>query len=197
MTCHKQLRLQQPSRLYSGHEVLAEDSEVPKNPGVYAWFFLEIPPQIPQDQIEKCVSADNYILLYVGQASKQTLFDRVRYHYRGKAYGSTLRLSLGCLLSEKLDIKLHCVGGGNCNRFTFNNGEKDGENVLSQWMKENAFVVWIEDSDPRRLEKKIINDNEIFLPLNLGNNRKNLFYKTLSQIRSDAKESARLMAEST
>lgn len=40
-------------------------------------------------------------------ASRQSLFHRVRYHYLGNAEGSTLRLTLGCLLSERLEIRLH------------------------------------------------------------------------------------------
>jgi hypothetical protein len=36
----------------------------------------------------------------VGTPSRQTLRSRLRYHFRGNAEGSTLRLSLGCLFSH-------------------------------------------------------------------------------------------------
>lgn len=36
--------------------------------------------------------------------SRQTLRDRIRYHYRGNAEGSTLSLTLGYLLSGQLCI---------------------------------------------------------------------------------------------
>ncbi|MFD6277776.1 GIY-YIG nuclease family protein [Streptomyces sp. NPDC060209] len=76
-------------------------------------------------------------LLYVGIAprymanrtSTQNLRKRVRYHFRGNAAGSTLRLTLGCLLG----LELRRVGGGK--RMTFG---KEGEAALSQWMAENA-----------------------------------------------------------
>ena len=46
--------------------------------------------------------------------------ERIRYHYQGNAEGSTLRLTLGCLLSEELDIELRRVGSGK--RMTFAEG---------------------------------------------------------------------------
>jgi hypothetical protein len=43
-------------------------------------------------------------------ASKQALSHRVRYHMRGNAEGSTLRLSFGCILADQLGIELRRVG---------------------------------------------------------------------------------------
>jgi len=43
--------------------------------------------------------------------------ERIPYHYKGNAEGSTLRLTLGCPLSEELDIELRRVGSGK--RVTF------------------------------------------------------------------------------
>jgi hypothetical protein len=54
--------------------------------------------------------------------SRQTLRSRVRYHYCGNAEGSTLRLTLGCLLAEKLCMDLRRVGSGK--RRTFFHGER-------------------------------------------------------------------------
>ncbi|WP_386143941.1 GIY-YIG nuclease family protein [Streptomyces yanii] len=42
------------------------------------------------------------------RTSTQNLRTRVRYHYRGNAAGSTLRLTLGCLLG----LELRRVGSG-------------------------------------------------------------------------------------
>jgi hypothetical protein len=53
---------------------------------------------------------------------------RNRYHYRGNAEGSTLRLTLGCLLSSSLGLRLRRVGSGK--RLTF----ADGEARLSESM---------------------------------------------------------------
>ncbi|MER6923283.1 GIY-YIG nuclease family protein [Streptomyces spiralis] len=54
---------------------------------------------------------------------------RGRYHYRGNAAGSTLRLTLGCLFG----LELRRVGSGT--RLTFG---RVGEARLSQWMAANA-----------------------------------------------------------
>jgi hypothetical protein len=70
---------------------------------VYAWYFDVVPPGVPT---ERRHTTDAGALLYVGiapkqppangrPASRQSLRTRVRYHYRGNAAGSTLRLTLG------------------------------------------------------------------------------------------------------
>jgi hypothetical protein len=76
------------------------------------------------------------------------------------AEGSTLRLSLGCLLAEKLDIELRRVGSGK--RLTFSSGETR----LSEWMEENARVAWQICKEPWELEEKLI--HSLGLPTKLG-----------------------------
>ena len=60
------------------------------------------------------VSVGEFKLLYVGiscsakpaaarQGSRQSLYNRIRYHMNGNAEGSTLRLSLGCVPAESCD----------------------------------------------------------------------------------------------
>jgi len=82
---------------------------------VYGWYFSELPWPIDTSQ---CVTWDGGTLLYGGiapkappangrPASQQSLRHRIRYHYTGNAAGSTLRLTLGCLLAERLGIQLH------------------------------------------------------------------------------------------
>ena len=183
-----------PDRVWSRSEVLSAPSPAPKSPGVYAWYFRNFPSEIPTAD---CRSFNDLTLLYIGISpsappkngkapSKQNLFRRVRYHYRGNAEGSTLRLSLGCLLSVTLNIELRRVGSGN--RLTF----ADGEKRLSDWMEENAFVVWIECDEPWTIEERLI--SEICLPLNLDQNRGNLFHPVLSERRRLAKIQARDLA---
>jgi hypothetical protein len=57
---------------------------------------------------------------------------------RGNTSGSTLRLTLGCLLADDLGLKLRPVG--RTGRLTWG----PGEDTLSEWMSRNAFVTWIE-----------------------------------------------------
>ncbi len=135
--------LLKPERMWSRQEVLATPSPVPRQPGVYAWYFQRNTPRV--FRVENCNVHGSDTLLYLGispkepsrngfATSKQKLLDRIRYHYRGNAEGSTLRLTLGCLLSEKLGIRLRRVGSGN-RMGTF----ADGEHILSQWLGDNAF----------------------------------------------------------
>lgn len=184
-------RLLIPQRLWSREEVLLRPCPIQKIPGVYAWYFKNIPSSIPT---EDCIKYGAYALLYIGispkappqngkKPSSQTLFNRLRYHYRGNAEGSTLRLTLGCLLNNTLSIELRRVGSGN--RLTFAKGEA----TLSEWMSENSFITWVEHPKPWELEEELI--SEYSLPLNLDKNQHHPFYPTLKKIRHDAKDKAR------
>jgi hypothetical protein len=147
-------RLLCPDHLFSREEVLARPCPVPTAPGVYAWYFDELPPGVPS---KHCHRIGSLVLLYVGisptapsiqtgRVSRQNLRTRLRYHYRGNAYGSTLRLTLGALLNEQLNVQLRRVGSGS--RLTF----AAGEAVLSQWMAEHARVCWTTTNEPWLLE---------------------------------------------
>src|SRR5215468_407618 len=95
-------RLLGPNKFYDTAVVRAP-SAVPRDPGVYGWYFDEIPPAVPTDG---CHRVADLTLLYVGiapkkpgaQASLRTLHSRLTDHCNGNAEGSTLRLTLWCLL---------------------------------------------------------------------------------------------------
>jgi hypothetical protein len=191
MLKNKQFDFLRSARLYSRSEVLRKPCPVPSEPGVYAWFFRDIPVVVP---VEGCLVREDLTLLYVGispkapnragKASPQRLRDRVRYHYQGNAEGSTLRLSLGCLLRPDLEIQLRRVGSGR--RMTFT---PHGEEALSDWMSQNALVAWVAHDEPWILEEDLI--NSISLPLNIQGNSHHPFQMALSAIRSDARTTAR------
>jgi hypothetical protein len=142
----------QRTRLCSRAEIVADPCPVPGSPGVYAWFFREIPPQVPTAGCG-----------------------------RTNAEGSTVRMTLGCLLSDTLGIRLQRLG----NRFTFGAGEA----VLSEWIGRNAFVSWTLDPEPWLLEDRLI--ASLDLPLNLQGNGRHPFYPILKKIRPRAKAAAR------
>jgi hypothetical protein len=181
-----------PERVWSREEVLVPtDCPVPRESGLYAWYFGEAPPRVPT---ERCHRWKDMPLLYVGISpkrpprngrppSRQHLWNRVRYHLRGNAEGSTLRLTLGCLLSDTLGIRLRRVGSGT--RLTF----ADGERVLSEWMHRNARVIWMPHAKPWLAEDFLI--GELDLPLNLEHNSHNSFHKTLTEIRDRCRAGAR------
>jgi hypothetical protein len=188
-------RLVQPTRLWSRSVVLARPSPVPGRPGVYGWYFRELPCPI---DISRCISWDGCTLLYGGiapkappangrPASQQTLRKRIRYHYSGNAAGSTLRLTLGCLLAERLGIQLRRVGSGR--RLTF----AGGEGKLSAWMADNAYVTWVETDRPWLAEQQLI--ASVDLPLNLDQNRQHTFHQQLTKFRADARMTARMLPE--
>jgi len=93
--------------LNSRGEVLARPCPVPAMPGPYAWYLSRLPASVPTGD---CKRAGESALCYIGIApksgtnnaglpSRPPLRTRLRYHFRGNAYGSTLRLTLGCLLA--------------------------------------------------------------------------------------------------
>lgn len=187
-----------PPRLWSRSEVLSSDSQTPRLPDVYAWFFKQIPPGVPNDG---CCTSDSLKQLHIGIAptappkngaypSRQTLRSRIRYHYRGNAEGSTLRLTLGCLLAKQLDIQLRRVVSGKRMTFTAH-----GEEMLSHWMAENAFVSWVAVEEPWKLEDHLI--KTLSLPLNLRDNGRHPFHPVLSAIRRKAKEQAKQLPITT
>ena len=182
--------LLEPPKLWTRADVIGvRPSPVPATAGVYAWYFGEVPGPI---DTSRCHVHDGLPMLYVGIAprkpyadgrrSKSKLHQRVRYHYRGNAEGSTLRLTLGSLLAQQLGIELRRVGSGK--RRTFS----DGEARLSEWMADNAFVCWLEDDEPWDVEDELIARYD--LPLNLDKNKHNLFHPELTAARATAKARA-------
>jgi hypothetical protein len=176
-----------PDRLWSRVEVLTRPCPVPPVSGVYAWWFRGLSEQVVA---ANCIRHEGYALLYVGISpkappangaapSRQNLRTRLRYHYQGNAEGSTLRLTLGCLLSAELGIELQRVGRGK--RRTFLAGER----MLSAWMAENAFTSWMSCDNPWMMEEELI--RSLSLPLNLHGNQRHPFHFALTAIRRKAK----------
>jgi hypothetical protein len=181
--------LTQPNILYSRSEVLAKPCPVPDQWGTYAWYFRDIPGNLPT---EGCITKDNLTLLYAGISpdkvgkpnSKANIRIRITNHYRGNAEGSTLRRSLGVLLTEQSDFPLRRVGSGK--RMTFTHL---GEQWLDTWMEKNAFVCWVTHPAPWKLEKKLL--EELSLPLNIQGNKAHPFAIKLNEIRIAALAKAR------
>lgn len=180
-----------PAAFLGAADILRRPCPLPALPGIYAWWFSELPRGVP---IDGCLHAAGRTLLYVGispkapppnggRPSSQSIRTRLRYHYRGNASGSTLRLTLGCLLSETLGIRLQVVGSG---RLTFGSG---GESTLSRWMEANAEVSYMLHVQPWVVEHRLI--RELSLPLNLDQNRDHPFHPELTALRALARATAR------
>lgn len=177
---HVRAALVEAPVLHTRREVLARPSPVPRTSGIYAWFFRSIPPGVDAYATE---SFEGMRLLYTGVSpgragSTQTIWNRVRYHYGGNAYGSTLRLTLGILLG----LELRRVGSGKTR--TFHAAECD----LDEWMAENALVAWVPHPTPLLVEAEMTKHYN--LPLNLAGNQHHPFYPKLTSLRKAASERA-------
>jgi hypothetical protein len=176
-----------PEHLYSREECLVRNGPIPTKSGVYAWWIKDGTIDVP---LEKCEYRKGNHLLYVGIApqqpsktgrkSNQNLRTRIRKHYNKNAYGSTLRLSLGCLLGYPLEDV-----GNTKERLTFGKKEK----CLSNWMSNNAFVSWVCLDEPWLVEDFLI--ERFSPPLNLKGNRNHCFFNKLTDIRKKARKKAR------
>lgn len=157
-----------------------EESSPPSSPGIYAWYFDEPPPYVPTSGCT-FVKAGGWLfktkwwLLYIGRA--EDLNDRnVNYHIKGEHYAegtiSSLRLSLGCLLSKKLDLILY---------YPPESFGAYGDSKLNEWLKEHVRISWIEVKNIYVIEPEIIRN--CTLPLNYKDNDHPL-KKPLSNLRT-------------
>ena len=188
-----------PKKLYSREDILKSPNPVPSQNGIYAWYFKSTPNidifkkyyQIETNTkasfLKDSFKFKDYQLLYIGISpkdikSKNNIRNRIRGHMNGNSYGSTLRLSLGCLLSNELNITLNKYGS------SIHFGE--GEEKLSKWINHNAFVTFQTCEEPWNVEDEAI--RTLLLPLNIRDNDKSVFKKPLETIRKNAKSMARL-----
>ena len=170
--------------LYSWSDLKGSGSIPPASPGVYAWWFNGIPASVPT---EGCVRRGGRYLLYIGIAPSrlggaETLRSRIRYHFTGNAEGSTLRLTLGCLLGSKLGTVLRRIGSSGRRTFV------DAEATLTAWMLDNAAVVWRTVPTPWVVETQLM--SRLSLPLNLDQNNTHPFAAKLKALRSEARRRA-------
>ena len=188
------IELLSPATLHDRSAVMRSPSAAPARPGLYAWYFSEIPKGVDAGG---CYVSNGHTLLYVGISpsappangkapSRSHIKQRLRTHYGGNAAGSTLRLTLGCLLSDELGIQLRRVGSGG--RFTFSN---PGEQRIDAWMHDHAKVVWIEDERPWEREARILASG-LRLPLNIAGNS-HASVAALSALRREMREAASLL----
>ncbi len=176
-----------PTTVTNRDKAIQENSCIPRSSGLYAWYLRNLPEVVP---VDGCTQFQDYYLMYVGispfkEGGSGNLRQRIQTHFgkneSNNASRSTLRLSLGCLLTEFLNINLQHVD----DRIHFNEGEK----LLNEWMAKNALVVWEVYSCPWAIESKIIEN--LSLPLNLKHNTQHEFYDHLSNLRKWKKRGAK------
>lgn len=171
----------QPSFIIDRTQALGNRSKIPPEDGVYAWYFRNLPVDVPTAD---CRSIDDKVLMYIGispvnEMSGQNLQKRIIKHFNSNAYSSTLRLTLGVILARESGFPLRRVGSGKAITLTH-----EGERWLDDWMNENAFVTWYKYPNPWEIEGQIIDG--LSLPFNILGNEKHNFYLQLKQLRKSA-----------
>lgn len=170
-----------PAALYSPSEVLDSIAERKMN-GIYTWWFRNLPEYVPTTG--NVVGGFNLMYLGIGPArptSKQHLYGRLKNHLSPDSTKSTLRRSLGSLLSKPLSLRFVVSRVSAGNKLHFGLGE--GEMRLSDWMTQNARIGWLEYRCPWDLEKRLI--YSLNLPLNIEHNSHHPFYPTLRDLRDE------------
>lgn len=168
--------------LLSVKDLYANPSLLPKERGIYGWYFNRLPPEIPPNQY---IEHGSLMLLYVGiagrnEASNSTLRSRIiSQHIKGNAYGSTLRRTLGPLLLKELKLTPYPKGNLHHKGFYFGPGEKE----LTSWLVMHAWLAWIPEKKPWEIEDSILTTYGSILPLNIEKNPTNPVGATLNNIR--------------
>lgn len=157
-----------PSVLYYPKELIDNPSLVPRERGIYGWYFDVLPPTIPGDR--KYIEVDGYKLLYIGISGRQNngkgdLRRRLINNHLGKhsTGSSTLRRTLGKLLADELALMKYPKG----DRYWFGT---DGEQSLRNWMIKHTRVAFHSAVSPSEDEELILLKLGLFLPLNKAGN---------------------------
>lgn len=183
-----------PLKLWTWAEVSALPRQCLKVPGVYAWWFTERPTLLPPEFFEGAPLHEGARLLYIGIAqsspkSSERLGGRIRFHFCYGAEGSTLRISLGCLLGfTRWRVSSDPARAEAEGRRTSINFSTHDEQALSQWMSMHARVCWLKRERPWELEPRLL--RAVCPPLNLQSCPGNRFATQLKALRKAAKTHA-------
>jgi len=167
--------------LLSSDELAAANEEKVRS-GIYAWYFDEIPPGVPEKGL---CSVEGWKLLYIGMVQNQPVRERLlSRHYGGNAEESTLRKSLGSLLRDKLDLTPR-KKSARSKKWTFG----DDEDKLTEWMHKHARVklVGIAMKKVKEMEEVLI--KHFSPPLNIEEGS-HPFAAELEAIRKECGETA-------
>ena len=165
--------------LHPAQDVVSNSALGAKTRGVYGIFFdrkelllersgyLEFDNKLPME-------VDDHHLLYIG-ASIDPLRRRVLTHLTGNSKGSSLRMTLGALLTEEL--LLDPIAGPSRGYYDFGHGEAR----LSEWIVRSTRIGFYPSDDPYDLERHIL--QSVPLPLNIDQRKKHRFSRYLLMLR--------------
>jgi hypothetical protein len=165
---------------YASGRVLADTAIGASVRGVYAVLFdsdegvLEKSGYLEFDKSPP-IRVHGYDLMYIG-ASLDPLRRRVLAHLTGNTKGSTLRMTVGMILST--DLNLEPIGNRRHAYYDFG----EGEYRLTEWLLTHTRVAFIESDDPFGLEWSIL--QQVPLPLNISHRKRHGFSKYLLAMRA-------------
>ena len=160
----------------SPEDLVKKNILLPDKPGIYAWYARKLPPVLsPFASLE----VEGWHLLYVGIAVHQSLQSRVVGKHLGKTGGSTLRFSIASLLYTEGKLKDEA--------FVTNRLAAEGEQQITQWMKDNMALHCLVYDKPHLIEQYLIRKCGNYLFFNLQSNAANPFYRKLKGMRSSLK----------
>ena len=179
--------LAHPERLVTPAEILVGKRELSVR-GIYAWYGRSAPGIADQSG---CHHHNGNVLLYVGIAPEsefgrsgatatRTIFNRLNAEILGYAHQSPIRKGVGCLLNvtpyHKPTPRKPLV---------FNAADDD---LVSQWMQENVAIAGVQESEPWRYERRVI---EALMPLlNREHNSAHPFSSALAERLSEFRSRA-------
>ncbi len=173
-------KLTKTGKMYSCEEFFSLPFDILNKPGIYAFYFKDMPSCALTDKHE--VPEDEP--LYIGMSDKRTLLERIDEHHDKTAAESTLRFSLGVLFQEEMGFSLR-ITSGVPPKFRFC---QDGENWISRWINNNALIRFVEYKNPASIERRVI--RKVSPSLNIEHSE-NDFVSKLRRMRALARAKAR------
>lgn len=176
-----------PANLHPCRDISQGKVTIPQSGGIYAWYFK---PGLLSDKLKPewliPVGEEGLGLCYLGispdeEASDENLRERLKTHLEKTARNSTLRYSLGALLTDTLNLEVIPHGE---RKLSF--GVTEG--ILTEWIREHGRVAWYKHEKPWDVEKSLI--RLLHPPLNLKGNPLNPFKNLLEMERKRLRERA-------
>jgi hypothetical protein len=163
-------------KLRPSAEVVAERGSTLGAAGVYFVFFDALEGLLHRSGYyhfnpDRPYSQEGYELLYVG-ASVDPLSRRVLEHLNGNTKGSSLRMTVGALMSSELGLEPVTTP-----RRTYFDFGSDGEARLTDWMLAHTRVATAASAQPYADERELL--TTIPLPFNISERRRHPFSKYL------------------
>jgi len=182
-----------PARLYSASDILSKPCPVPPLPGVYAFYFNEPPARYRHTRVSPGRAACAAVC---GHRAKAPSAERkpeqisppkaaAKKPLPGQRIGLDFATDAG--LSAERATRDQAAPGGQRGPLHLH---KPGEQVLDAWMRQHAFVTWVETNAPWELEDYLLTSAGLRLPLNLDGNPCPEAVSTLAAIRLKARQQA-------